>query len=818
MLWLTDDARHRLLPASCNVEILLSDFQAKRHGSSLAYCVIWLLAICSHVPAIAAEDREHDKTADIEEIMVVSRREVAFANAVTTEEMARSETPLTSVLAVVDSLQGISVQEGDVFGFDDWSTTISMRGFKVDLDEQQLGITVDGMPNGDSNYGGGAKANRYIDTLNLGGVVVTQGTADIGSRSNEALGGTLEFLTDDPRRDRSLSLLVTRAAFEGEKHYLRFDTGPISSGTRGWLSASRQTATDWIDGSAENKRTHAATKFQASVRGVALTGYASWDDTHEDNYQRLFSARDFELDPTWDRLTGLWTGVPHIDQAYRPAWSTLRENAFTYLKASRDSDRWRVETGVYYHRNNGRGDWPPPYLVDVVEDGERAESEHLGEQTARGGALLGLIYFVDPRGIALSPMQGCVSSLMFPYGGSGPEADPACHVANARAVQSYRHTHYSKTRNGAVVDVEWRARSSNGTRSLLHIGLWLERATRQESRDWHEITDTRIGPEFEPVPYWEQYSYRYPSESLKWYVEETITTNRLRVNLGAKVHRVRIRRSDLFGETPDASALSDPRVLWSGGVTLRALPSLEAFAGYAENLKAFSDRLLERPASSLARTKPERATNIELGLRYTRGRVSLAATWYDILFQNRIVFVDNLDVTGPDFLESTEGVYRNAGGIASRGMELAGRTKLADSWMVYLAYTRNHSHYNGTGGDVALEVGDIRDNWVSGVPRDMLVTSVSWHRGRFSLGGSHKVTGTRHVDLANRWQLPRYATSDAYAETNWTLGTSAWTLRTRITVNNLFDLAYLAGTAGNGAWLGAPRTISLTMEAILGSK
>ena len=163
-------------------------------------------------------------------------------------------------------------------------------------------------------------------------------------------------------------------------------------------------------------------------------------------------------------------------------------------------------------------------------------------------------------------------------------------------------------------------------------------------------------------------------------------------------------------------------------------------------------------------------------------------------------------------------MYRNAGGVASDGVELAGRVRFADSWEVYLAYTRNDSRYAGVGGDVAPAVGDIAGNRVSGVPGDMLVASARWRHGEHGLGASHKVTGTRHVDLANRWRVPRYATTDAYAETAWALGTGNWTLRARLTVNNLFDVAHLAGTAGNGAWLGAPRTISLTFEATHGSR
>ncbi|WP_352311640.1 TonB-dependent receptor plug domain-containing protein, partial [Psychrobacter sp. W2-37-MNA-CIBAN-0211] len=81
----------------------------------------------------------------------------------------------SSVLSVIDNLPGISINEGDAFGGDDWSTTITMRGFSIDSNQQQLGMTVDGIPNGGSNYGGGAKANRYLDSENLVTVEVGQG-------------------------------------------------------------------------------------------------------------------------------------------------------------------------------------------------------------------------------------------------------------------------------------------------------------------------------------------------------------------------------------------------------------------------------------------------------------------------------------------------------------------------------------------------------------------------------------------------------------------------------------------------------------------
>ena len=139
----------------------------------------------------------------MESISVVAEEPRIFATNVVAEPMIAQQSTITSVLAVVDNLPGVSIQEGDTYGIDDWSTGVSMRGFQVQLDEAQIGTTIDGFPNGTSDYWSGSKAHRFIDQPNMGGVEVSQGTADIASRSVEALGGTFHFTTDDPARERA---------------------------------------------------------------------------------------------------------------------------------------------------------------------------------------------------------------------------------------------------------------------------------------------------------------------------------------------------------------------------------------------------------------------------------------------------------------------------------------------------------------------------------------------------------------------------------------------------------------------------------------
>ena len=140
----------------------------------------------------------------------------------------------------------------------------AVRGFQVIIKEAQIGTTIDGFPNGTSDYWSGSKANRFIDPMNLGGVEVSQGTADIASRSVEALGGTFDYLTDDPAVERIYTASSTPGENEEQRFSMRVDTGPLfGRDTRAWIAAVRQEATD---GSRARRGTSPSTSPRSSSR------------------------------------------------------------------------------------------------------------------------------------------------------------------------------------------------------------------------------------------------------------------------------------------------------------------------------------------------------------------------------------------------------------------------------------------------------------------------------------------------------------------------------------------------------------------------
>lgn len=753
----------------------------------------------------------------LEEIIVVSKQKI-FANQSTTESMQHQQNPITSVLATINTLPGVNITEGDAFGFDDWSTTINLRGFQNSLSDQQVGITIDGFPNGESNYGGGSKANRFVDSSNLQGVDVSQGTADIGSRSLEALGGTLNFLTRDPRHTAGANAQVSFGDHDALRYAVSYDTGTVlEESTRLFVSASHQEATDWVNNAAENDRDHLAAKLISELGQTTITAYLAYDEVQEDNYQRI-TLSEFQADPNSDRLLGDWTGIPYVDQVHRRGWSTLRENTFGYLKLDHELDSGlSLSAGVYMHDNEGRGDWVPPQIVDVANDNGGPESEVLGGNTVYGEPITGAFYFVDAAGNALTARDGCASSITFPYGGAGPEYDPACYQDGAIAVQSYRHTHYQKDRLGLTADLAYQM-ELGGHDNEVRLGVWYEDQTRNESRDWHRIIDTSVGPDFDPQPYYVQYDREYPREVLNYYLEDSLSIGSLTATVGIRQFFVDVERVDNFDAGNRTSLNSDSDVLFSGGVRWDTpVDGLELFASYSENYKALGDLVLEQDAVDTSDIDPETSENVELGLRFVGDQASATVTYFNSTFENRLEFFGAQTAGNiPNYAIGTDGRYDNVGGIETDGFEVSGTYSISDSLSLYSAFTRINATYVGTGLGAAADaaLGIFPANTVVNTPENSLVVSADWNNDIYRTGLSIKYVDDRFIDRANSSVAESYTTSDFYfGVTGAVFSESLDAMDFSVVVNNLFDESYLGGISGFGAWIGAPRTAVLSISA-----
>lgn len=760
--------------------------------------------------AVAQEENQNSNQADREknkyESIQVTGRSVSYANNASSTAMKMQQTAMSSALSTIDNLPGVMVNEGDPFGSDEWSTSISIRGFQLDLESQQIGMTVDGIANGNSNYGGGTKANRYIDTENLQASEVSQGTADISSRSHEALGGTINFTSIDPAFEQTFTASTTLGEYNAQKLYARYDTGKIAPNTYAWLSLSTQQNDDYMDGSITNSRDHFAGKFISELSNVDLTGYFSYDDAEEYTYQRVYGLSQYEQNPNWDGLNGQWTGNPYQDQVWREGWITERENLFGYLKADFTVGEVDISTNTYYHANEGRGSWIPYYVADVTDDGEgNSHSELDPSTTAFGGVSQDLIYFVNRDGESLSPDENCQSAITYPYGGAGSALDQNCYEQGAIPVSSRRHTHYDKERFGLNADFIWQTRIA-GMANTVRGGIWYEDYNREEYRDWHKTIDASTSGRFENNPYWVQYSREFPVETLMYYAEDELDAGFARFRFGLKKFDVEVEKEDRFDSSNNLSVSSDSDVLISGGIVapIPAVRGLEVFAGYAENYAAIKDTVLADNDNDVSNVEPETAKNTDLGLRYSSPGFNASLTYYNIKFENRITFYSAEDVDGIDFLEAVEGAYINEGGIDSQGIEASVDYSLTDSLKVYASYTYNDSTYTDD---------DIEGNRVLGTAEDMAVLSFDYRDDGYFGGLSTKYVGPRFMDQANSQETDSYVISDLYlGKAVYDVGPGIDNLEFRLTINNLFDEEYLGTLAPGAGWIGAPRIAAINLK------
>ena len=83
--------------------------------------------------------------------------------------------------------------------------------------------------------------------------------------------------------------------------------------------------------------------------------------------------------------------------------------------------------------------------------------------------------------------------------------------------------------------------------------------------------------------------------------------------------------------------------------------------------------------------------------------------------------------------------------------------------------------------------------------------------GPLGTGLTAKYTSSRRVSLTADWYADDYWLVDAYVRfSGEALSELLRSTEFSIVANNLLDKAYLSAITENAAWLGAPRTISMT--------
>ncbi len=738
------------------------------------------------------------------ERMTVSGKKLSYANNLVDEKDKLLKSPIGNVMDLVNNLPGVSVGQGDPYGADDYTTVVNMRGFVIDRADQQIGITIDGIPNGGSAYAGGSKANRYLDSENTSMVEVGQGAADIASASLDALGGTLNFISANPEEEQSGRFAHSQGSFNARRDYIRYDTGRIFENTTAYASLSNSFNNRWI-GTGSNgfaDRLHGELKSVTELEKVKITARLSYDDAEEDNYQPV-SLAQFKNTPQWDGLTWTWTGDPDIDQNYAETWSTLRENTLLYVKTEWSlADDLELVVTPYLHQQEGRGDWLPPYMHYPVDAN--------GKVVTKGNVKTTRYKFVDAQG--------------------RPILDPTASTIGAKRVASYRHTHYDKDRSGALAELKYSMDNHQ-----LRGGLWFEQQDRRQTRDWHQVIDTAISYQFNNAPYWVQFDDKYSTEVMKYFVQDVWSLGDAQITLGLQQYLVDVKRQDFLNGRGKDTLNSDSDLLPSVGFVYPVSENVEVFTGYSRNFKAMTDKLLEtKKASELTELEAETADNLDIGLRYNGDVLSASATFYQAKFDNRIALLSyqtNPDGT-PNYDAVGDGNFDNVGGVDSRGFEGSLDYRLTESLQLNASVTLNRSLYaedvfgvakNSTGQTVKI-IDYKADQEVAGSPKQMtslgLVYEQQWYRAGVNVKrvgsyyGAAKHTFVNNNSVWNRDEIPASTLWDLYFGYRKDLAGDGFmkSLELNFLVNNLTDQEHITGGSEGAYLLGAGRSASMTVS------
>lgn len=749
-------------------------------------------------------------------------------------------------LKLLARVPGMQVTSSDALT-GSFSMRLSMRGFN----KEQIGMSIDGIPNGSTLSNGGTMPNRLLDPANLVRVDASQTAGDLGTPSNQALGGYIDFKTRDPAKERGGDVELALGTYGYQREFVRVDTGKSAYGTSAYLDFSHEYVRTWPgDESGRNSRRHVDLRvLQDLGGGSSLRGTISYNKFADNDYDavallaassKLYKAT-FQGDPTTDGLTDHWTGNPAIDQNYRGTRGINSEDTLMHIDwTQRFGDSGTLTLKPYWHKQSGNGWFYVPYLqlpadgkiysavapggkpTAVVQECYQNQYQH-----SASGALIPLSAVAIPAGSSSAALAaaGCPAAAKYAM---NPVSQWGARAASTRRSDN------SIDRKGALADVAL----ALSDYQHLRAGGWVEHTDRVKGRNWFAATDPSTSAAYEESALYSITQDRhYASNTAMLYAQDKLSLldDKLLLDLGATYQRFREEYASPV-EFSGTRALSvSSKLLPKVAALYRISDDWEVFSSASKNFSAIPDTVFEGTAAVDAKNgiKPETSINKDAGIRWTRAGYGAALTAYTINYRDRIS-IQNGNPNGDIFSRDATTTFQNQGGISSRGVELTLRASGA-LFELYGNASYNDAHYVS---DTPAE-GIKHDDPVLGAPRRSAFAEATWKPApawRLAANAHYvgEAAGTYDVvpntvisggpAVYPRQYMPAYTLVGL--NFSYKPGASLFGHGTRtefaFNVDNLFDKRYLGGvgtelTSSNPLttgryFLGSPRTLFASMR------
>ena len=771
----------------------------------------WAQAVSGQTPATQAG------AANVDEVVVTAER---FGSGLTRATFTLSAEDIQArplgadITQALTKVPGVQVSTGDARG-GSFSFEIYMRG----LTDEQIGLTLDGVPTGDSRFNGGSPPQRFIESSNIARIIVSQSAGDIGAPSRFALGGFIDFVTDAPNKDLGATVEAGVGSFDFRRIYGRIDSGEFAPGLSGYITYSHQANDIWAGRKArDSERDHYEVKLvKEFADGSFLKARVSYND-QTDNDFNIVTKGEFDAAPRSDRALDALTGVPARDIDFGGALGGSRKDWLAYVNS-----HVRLTDAISLNVN--------PYYQSLEGESFRYQDR---QRILTGG---------DPRAVTgYNAAGGAVRPTLTTLRNSNAVGGPA----------DMRVTPRDRERYGVTGEV--RAENLFGSDHALRLGGWWEGGDSSERRNFYPILDSARSIAYDRARLnYVEYERTATVETTMLYAQDEfrLFDERLKVNLGlvwydvsydAKSpleYKARVR----FSQHSDIN----PKL----GATFALTPELELFGGYAKNFAGIpEDAFLGSTAViSPDDLDPVETENLDVGLRYVKDKLALSIQAYQVDLKNNVGIVPRDPTAALDPDEVVRGNVAtkavNVLGFRSRGLEVTGYYDFGPVDL-YAAYSRQDAEHDdppvGSAARKALAaVAVIGGAGVRDIPRDSLYGQVAWRPlDGLRLEINARWLGDRvggHIVAPTTFQELGVGEIDGYTLVGLTATYDLQRpglpeLRFQLNVDNLFDEDYIGSVTGATAtqpefgftpatpnartldryFVGAPRTYTVSVR------
>lgn len=720
-------------------------------------------------PAAAPADADVDAESAI---VVVGKGDTRQTQTVTAHDLALMA-PGSSPFKAIQNLPSVNFQSADPFGAYEWAERVTIRGFN----QNALGFNLDGVPLGDASYGNdnGLHISRAISTDNIGSVQVVQGAGALDSQSTNNLGGTIDYNSADPVDHFAVDASGTLGSFESRRGFIRVNMG-VANGPRGYVSYTYSDGDKW-KGVGVQKQQMVNAKLVVPVNsGTDVTGYFSYSDRKENDYQDMSLGMINRLGYNWDNNSGNYaqavavarayqngTALPApfqtVDDAYYNAGG-LRKDYLGYVGIkSKLSSQITAEAKGYYHQNDGAGLWYTPYQP-------------------------------SPNGAAIS----------------------------------IRTTEYGIRRAGVFGDVK--AQTGNNT---LVVGGWYENNTFRQARRFYSTASNAVPGygllDMPSTPFFTQWQYNYGTDTMQYYVQDTFRLGKLTLNGGWKGFQV-IERANavVAGPLTGGRITSTDWFQPSVGAAYKLGGHGELFGSFSQSTQAFVAAGTTGPFSTTpagfaaiqSSLKPQSSDTYEVGYRYGDGMFhgTLGAYWVN--FHNRL-----LGVTSGAGIQGNPTILQNVGGVRSAGIEALLNANLGHGFGATVSYSYNDSTYRNDVVQPDATVVRTRGKTVVDAPRNMARAELNYDDTVFFGKVSVDYMSKRYYSYLNDAVIGARALVDATVGYRWKNAYTAKPVELQFNVTNLMNAHYVSTIGTNGftnsgdsqtLMVGAPRAFFGTIK------